>query len=142
MTTSRERLTGPRGHHSRVRRPPGPSGWSLLRAFTSKDPSHPVRWFERTARAYPGVCHVAGPGRHTYVVSDAALVHELLHRHGRFLRKGAIFDVMKALFGEGLLTLLYQEEGAWQERLYSTRSACPVCGESLPDLSPRTGGSS
>jgi cytochrome P450 len=38
------------------------------------------------------------------VVSEAGLVNELLQTHGRHLRKGAIFEVMKALFGEGLLT--------------------------------------
>jgi cytochrome P450 len=105
VTTSRERLAGRRRRLTPgVPRPPGPSGISLLRAFTSSDPSDPVHWFERTAREYPGICHVWAPGRHTYVVSDAALVHELLHTHGRYLRKGAIFEVMKSLFGEGLLT--------------------------------------
>lgn len=85
-------------------RPSGPPGHTLLRAFVSRDPSRPVQWFERTAREYPRICHVPAPGRHTYVINDAELVTELLRDHGRDLRKGVIFDVMKTLFGEGLLT--------------------------------------
>jgi cytochrome P450 len=104
VTVSREAPPEQRRRFARVPRPSGPSGISLLRAFTSHDPSRPVQWFERTAREYPRICHVWGPGRHTYVVNEAGLVHELLHTNGRFLRKGAIFDVMKSLFGEGLLT--------------------------------------
>lgn len=89
----------------RVPRPPGPSGASLLRAFTSREPEASGDWFVRTARDYPRLCYLyGGPRRHTYVVNHPDLVSEVLRAKGRVMRKGPPFQVMKELFGEGMIT--------------------------------------
>ena len=85
----------------RVPRPPGPSGASLLRAFTSRQPEASGDWFVRTARDHPRICYLyGGPRRHTYVVNHPDLVSEVLRTKGRVMRKGPPFQVMKELFGE------------------------------------------
>ena len=89
----------------RVPRPPGPSGASLLRAFTSRQPEASGDWFVRTARDHPRICYLyGGPRRHTYVVNHPDLVSEVLRTKGRVMRKGPPFQVMKELFGEGMIT--------------------------------------
>jgi hypothetical protein len=89
----------------RIPRPPGPSGASLLRAFTSRQPEASGDWFVRTAREHPRLCYLyGGPRRHTYVVNHPDLVSEVLRTKGRVMRKGPPFQVMKALFGEGMIT--------------------------------------
>jgi len=39
--------------------------------------------------------------------------------------------------GEGLLTVAAQEGGKWEDHVFSELYACPICGVSLPELTPR-----
>jgi len=39
--------------------------------------------------------------------------------------------------GEGLLVVSVDEDGEWKDHLFSELYACPLCGVSLPELSPR-----
>ena len=39
--------------------------------------------------------------------------------------------------GEGLLTVAAQEGGKWEDHIFSELYACPICGVSLPELTPR-----
>jgi cytochrome P450 len=109
----------------RVPRPPGPSGASLLRAFTSRQPEASGDWFVRTARDYPRICYLyGGPRRHTYVVNHPDLVAEVLRTQGRVMRKGPPFQVMKVLFGEGMITSdepLHKRQRALAQPAFHTR---------------------
>jgi excinuclease ABC subunit A len=40
-------------------------------------------------------------------------------------------------FGEGLINVLHEDGGKWKETLYSELYACPDCGVSFEELSPR-----
>jgi excinuclease ABC subunit A len=39
--------------------------------------------------------------------------------------------------GEGLLTVAAQQGGKWEDHVFSELYACPICGVSLPELTPR-----
>ena len=41
-------------------------------------------------------------------------------------------------YGDGACLISYEEDGAWHDRLYSEKFACPDCEISFPNLEPRT----
>lgn len=87
-----------------VARPAGPHGMSMLRALAARDGGRVLDFFTRTAAASPTVAHLRVPGEHVYVLSDPALVREVLVAHGRHTVKSRGLENAKILVGEGLLT--------------------------------------
>ncbi|MFM1802856.1 MAG: UvrABC system protein [Planctomycetota bacterium] len=66
-----------------------------------------------------------------------AVVDRLVVRDGIAARLSE--SLQNALrLGDGVVILCIEDQGQWTDRLLSTKAACPSCGESLPELEPRS----
>jgi len=82
---------------------------------------NPLAFLQQSAHTYGDVVHIRfGPKRNIYLISDPALIKEVLVTKQSHFRKAKGLQVAKAIVGEGLLT----SEG--QEHLRQRRLAQPV----------------
>ncbi len=83
--------------------PPGPrrSPLSAIVYFPSRDP---LAFFSNLARRYGDLAHLYLAREHLYLVSDPALVRDILVTDQRSFKKGRGLEGAKRLLGEGLLT--------------------------------------
>lgn len=66
-----------------------------------------------------------------------AVVDRLVVREGIAARLAeSLQNTLK--IGDGVVILCIEKDGEWSDILLSTKSACPSCGLSLPDLEPRS----
>src|SRR5262249_11112299 len=69
--------------------------------------------------------------------SIEAVVDRLVVREG--IRPRLAESVDRALkLGEGTILLSSQVDSGWEDRVFSTRLACPSCGTGLAEIEPRT----
>jgi cytochrome P450 len=97
--------------------PPGPRGlpWfgclnGLLR--------NPMQFWSSIAGTYGGVARVPLKGRHVYLVSDPALLYELLVTNRHRYRKNTRYSAAVETFGEGLLLA---EGACWKRQRQITQ---------------------
>ncbi|HKT81820.1 MAG TPA: cytochrome P450 [Vicinamibacterales bacterium] len=83
--------------------PPGPPR-TLLSSLLYRPGRDPLAFFTNLARTYGDVAYVHMGGEHVFVVSDPALVRDVLVTNQRKFVKGRGLQRAKRLLGEGLLT--------------------------------------
>src|SRR5262245_60825517 len=83
--------------------PPGPQP-SLLQRFIYRPGRDPLAFFTNMARQYGDVAYYRLAGERIYLVSDPALIRDVLVTHNQNFLKGRGLERTKRLFGEGLLT--------------------------------------
>jgi cytochrome P450 len=121
--------------------PPGPrpSPLSAIVYFPGRDP---LAFFSRLARTYGDLVHVSLAREHLYIVSDPAMVRDILVTHNRSFKKGRGLEGAKRLLGEGLLTSEGQthlrqrrliQPAFHRERLVSYASTMIDCAARLRD---------
>lgn len=83
--------------------PPGPKP-TLLQRLIYRPALDPLGFFVRLARDYGDLAYYSLAGERIYLVSDPALIRDILVTHNQNFVKGRGLERTKILFGEGLLT--------------------------------------
>ena len=83
--------------------PPGPPR-SLLSTIVYRPGRDPLKFFSELARTYGDLVYVHMGGEQVFLVSDPALVRDVLVTNQRLFMKGRGLERAKRLLGEGLLT--------------------------------------
>jgi cytochrome P450 len=83
--------------------PPGPKT-SLLSALTYRPGRDPLQFFSNLAREYGDVAFLRMGGEHLFIVSDPAVIRDVLVTHNQNFHKSRGLERIKILLGEGLLT--------------------------------------
>lgn len=99
-----------------LRHPPGPRGWPYFGCLSSllRDP---MAFWSGIANRYGGIARVPLMRQHVYLVSEPALLYELLVTNRHKYRKNVRYRAAVELFGAGLLL---NEADAWKrQRLIS-----------------------
>ncbi len=92
----------PREVRSKVARPPGPSTAKALRNLFSR---RRAPWFMvGLEREYPEIAHMRMLGLNRYVLNSPELIVEAFTNNAHELIKGPVYDGLKAVVGNGLLT--------------------------------------
>ena len=103
--------------------PPGPKT-SLLSTFTYRPGRNPLEFFSNLARKYGDLAYLRMGGEHLFIVSDPAVIRDVLVTHNQNFHKSRGLERIKMLLGEGLLT----SEGA---------VASPAAAPDAAGVSPR-----
>ena len=101
-----------------AKRPPGPVVPAFTQVLTALSPVRiafdSLKYILENARIYGGLYGIYSGDTATYVVSDPALVHEILvERHSEFHKAQMLRTSVGALLGNGLLT---SEDGFWRRQ--------------------------
>src|ERR1051325_7315900 len=83
--------------------PPGPKT-SFLSVLTYRPGRDPLAFFTALARDYGDVAYVRLAGERLFVVSDPAVIKDVLVTHNQNFHKSRGLEKIKILLGEGLLT--------------------------------------
>ena len=83
--------------------PPGPKR-SLLDTITYRPARHPLEFFGGLARTYGDLVHLRMGGERMFLVSDPAVIKDVLITHNQLFHKSRGLERTKPVFGEGLLT--------------------------------------
>src|SRR5258705_8799378 len=85
------------------RLPPGPKR-SLLTSIVYRPGRDPLQFFANLAREYGDVACLRMANEHLYIVSDPAVIKDVLVTHNQNFHKSRGLERIKILLGEGLLT--------------------------------------
>lgn len=91
--------------------PPGPGGLPWVGQLFNLQ-SGPLKFLENAAREYGDILFVEVAGKPIYVVNRPEYIQELLINQAAHLKKALALQLLKPLFGEGLLT----SEGDFHKR--------------------------
>jgi len=83
--------------------PPGPKR-SLLNSVIYRPGRDPLQFFSGLAREYGDLAYVRMANEHLYIVSDPAVIKDVLVTHNQNFHKSRGLERIKVLLGEGLLT--------------------------------------
>ena len=83
--------------------PPGPKP-SILNAIIYRPGRDPLAFFTNMARQYGDVAYIKMAAEHLFVVSDPAVIKDVLVTHNQNFHKSRGLERTKRLLGEGLLT--------------------------------------
>jgi cytochrome P450 len=83
--------------------PAGPKG-SLITGMAMVLVKDPKQFFHKTAMEYPEITRFRSFYNHFYVLSKPEYVQHMLQKNAKNYKKGLIYDQMKHVLGEGLLT--------------------------------------
>jgi cytochrome P450 len=89
--------------HSTKTFPPGPKR-SLLNSVIYRPGRDPLQFFSGLAREYGDLAYVRMANEHLYIVSDPAVIKDVLVTHNQNFHKSRGLERIKVLLGEGLLT--------------------------------------
>jgi cytochrome P450 len=96
--------TSPTSPSSAIRAfPPGPKR-SLLRSVIYRPGRDPLEFFSGLAREYGDLAYVRMANEHLFIVSDPAVIKDVLVTHNQNFHKSRGLERIKVLLGEGLLT--------------------------------------
>src|ERR1700752_4944410 len=83
--------------------PPGPK-LSLLNSIVYRPGRDPLQFFSNLAREYGDVAYLRMANEHLFIVSDPAVIKDVLVTHNQNFHKSRGLERVKVLLGEGLLT--------------------------------------
>src|ERR1043166_4620492 len=83
--------------------PPGPKT-SFLSALTYRPGRDPLQFFANIAREYGDVAYLSMGGERLFIVSDPAVIKDVLVTHNQNFHKSRGLERVKVMLGEGLLT--------------------------------------
>jgi cytochrome P450 len=113
-------VTAARGNaNAEVRHPPGPKGLPVIGCLLPFL-KNPMEAITAIARQYGGIARVPIRGKYLYVVSDPAMVKEMLVEHRQKYMKNVRYVHIQALLGQGLLL---SEAAEWRRQRVITQPA-------------------
>lgn len=92
----------PRESRSKIARPPGPGAARALRNFMV--PTRAPWFLAELERDYPEIAHMRLLGLNRYVLNAPELIVETFTNNAHELIKGPVYDALKPVIGNGLLT--------------------------------------
>jgi cytochrome P450 len=102
-----------------IRHPPGPKGLPVIGCLLPFL-KNPMEAITAIAREYGGIARVPIRGRYLYVVSDPAMLKEMLVEHRQKYMKNVRYVHIQALLGQGLLL---SEAAEWRRQRVITQPA-------------------
>ena len=102
-----------------IRHPPGPKGLPVIGCLLPFL-KNPMEAITAIARQYGGIARVPIRGKYLYVVSDPAMVKEMLVEHRQKYMKNVRYVHIQALLGQGLLL---SEAAEWRRQRVITQPA-------------------
>jgi cytochrome P450 len=102
-----------------IRHPPGPKGLPVIGCLLPFL-KNPMEAITAIAREYGGIARVPIRGKYLYVVSDPAMVKEMLVEHRQKYMKNVRYVHIQALLGQGLLL---SEAAEWRRQRVITQPA-------------------
>ena len=136
----------PRSDSSRY--PPGPRGYPILGVLPQLR-SDPIRTFLDAADRFGDLVHLKAGPYHGFLLSDPADIKHVLQDNARNYHKSPLFDRLKDVVGNGLLT---SEDSFWlrqrrlaqpafhRQRLIAMADAIVACTEQMLERWDRTAG--
>jgi cytochrome P450 len=102
-----------------IRHPPGPKGLPVIGCLLPFL-KNPMEAITAIAREYGGIARVPIRGKYLYVVSDPAMLKEMLVEHRQKYMKNVRYVHIQALLGQGLLL---SEAAEWRRQRVITQPA-------------------